>query len=257
MKRVTRTGKCPISLLVLILIIFASGAEADLREELGLVARWTFDGGTVDAKDVKDVFGENDGTIVGKPDILGGFSGDALDFDGAVDHVKMVEDIFFPSVTIEATIRPTLGTRNPIYDKYNYGIQLLDNNQVGLWIRADTNQQAKQWPSAYTPFPTDGEWHHIVGVVESEGRVRILVDGELKAETPAPDPISIAYGANDKPTIAYTRHLGGIWYAGAIDEVAVYEGALSDADVKRLYSAAFPVEAAGKLAVAWGRMKIE
>ena len=48
-----------------------------------------------------------------------------------------------------------------------------------------------------------------------------------KKTTPAPDPISIAYGAGQKPTIAYTQHLGGIWYAGAIDEVAIFEGALS------------------------------
>ena len=238
------------------LVIFINLAEAGVRERLGLTAHWTLDKGTVDGKTVQDVFGDNDGTITGKPKIGKGFNGDALDFDGAVDFVKMTDDIFFPSVSIEANINPTLGTRNPIYDKYNYGIQLLDNNQVGIWIRADTNQQANQWPSAYTPFPTDGKWHHVVGVTESKKSVKIYLDGELKKTTPAPNPISVAYGANDKPTIAYTRHLGGIWYEGSIDEVAVYEGALSDADVKQLYNTAFAVEAAGKLAVAWGRMKI-
>ena len=236
-------------------VVLTNLAEADVRERLGLTAHWTFDKGTVDGKAAQDVFGENHGTITGKPKIAKGFNGDALDFDGVVDFVKMTEDIFFESVSVEANINPTLGTRNPIYDKYNYGIQLLDNNQVGIWIRADTNQQPKQWPSAYTPFPTDGKWHHVVGVVENKKSVKIYLDGELKKTTDAPDPISVAYGANDKPTIAYTRHLGGIWYEGAIDEVAVYEDALGDADVKQLYNAAFAVEAAGKLAVAWGEIK--
>ncbi len=91
--------------------------------------------------------------------------------------------------------------------------------------------------------------------VESKKSVKIYLDSELKKRTVAPDPISIAYGAPHKPTIAYTQHLGGIWYEGAIDEVAVFEGALSDADVKKLYVGAFPVEPAGKIAVTWGNIK--
>ena len=229
----------------------------DPRAKMGLVALWTFDKDTIQANKVEDVFGENNGTITGKPDQIDGFSGEALDFDGVTDLIRMSQDIFFPSVTMEAIIKPTLGTRNPIYDKYNYGIQLLDSNNVGLWIRADTANQAKHWPSAYVPFPTDGEWHHVVGVVESKKSVRIYLDGELKKSTPAPDPISIAYGASQKPTIAYTQHLGGIWYAGAIDEVAIFEGALSDADVRKLYTLALAVEHTGKLAVTWGELKAQ
>ena len=63
----------------------------------------------------------------------------------------------------------------------------------------------------------------------------------------SPDPISIAYGAAHKPTIAYTQHLGGIWYAGAIDEVAIFEEALSDADVRRLHTLALAVEPTGEI----------
>ena len=257
--------KTKLSLSVLLLVGFVisitviqSAAAEDPRVKMGLAALWTLDKNTVQGKDVKDVFGKNGGTITGKPNQIDGFRSEALDFDGAVDLIRMGEDIFFPSVTMEAIIKPTLGTRNPIYDKYNYGIQLLDNNNVGIWIRADTPIAAKQWPSAYVPFPTDGEWHHVVGVVESKKTVRIYLDGELKKSTPAPDPISIAYGAAQKPTIAYTQHLGGIWYAGAIDEVAIFEGALSDADVKRLHTQALAtIEQAGKLAVTWGTLKTQ
>ena len=251
-----------ISVLLLVgfvisVITIQSAAAEDLREKMGLAALWTFDKGTVQGKDVEDVFGKNTGTITGKPNQIDGFRSEALDFDGAVDLIRIGEDIFFPSVTIEAIIKPTLGTRNPIYDKYNYGIQLLDNDSIGIWIRADTANAAKHWPSAYVPFPTDGEWHHVVGVVESKKSVRIYLDGELKKTTEAPDPISIAYGAAHKPTIAYTQHLGGIWYAGVVDEVAVFEGALSDAEVRRLHTLALAVEPIGKLAVTWGALKTQ
>ena len=152
--------KTKLSLSFLLLVGFVisittiQSAEAeDPRVKMGLAALWTLDKDTVQGKDVEDVFGKNSGTITGKPDQIDGFRSEALDFDGAVDLIRMGEDIFFPSVTMEAIIKPTLGTRNPIYDKYNYGIQLLDNNNVGIWIRADTANAAKHWPSAYVPFP--------------------------------------------------------------------------------------------------------
>ena len=256
--------KTKLSLSVLFLVGFVmsttliqSTEAADPRVKMGLVALWTFDKDTVHGKEVKDVFGKNTGTITGKPDQIEGFHSEALDFDGAVDLIRMGEDLFFPSVTIEAIIKPTLGTRNPIYDKYNYGIQLLDNNSVGIWIRADTGNPAKHWPSAYVPFPTDSEWHHVVGIVENKKSVRIYLDGVLKRMTPAPDPISIVYGAAHKPTIAYTQHLGGIWYAGAIDEVAIFEGTLTDTDVKRLHTLALAIEPTGKLAITWGTLKTQ
>ena len=92
-------------------------------------------------------------------------------------------------------------------------------------------------------------------MVEGKKHVKVYLDGELKKTTLAPNPIGIAYGANDKPAIAWTRHMSGIWYVGAIDEVSVFERALSEAKVKRLHMAAFDVESAGKLAVVWGRVK--
>jgi len=229
-------------------------SEAGLREDLGLVALWTLDEDTIDGNIVGDVFGEYDGTMTGNPETVPGARGDALSFDGVVDLVQMTNDIFFPSVSVEAFIRPVLGTRNPIYDKYNYGIQLLDSNQVGIWIRAETDDAANQWPSAYTPFPTDGQWHHVVGVAEDQKNVKLYLDGELMNTTSTPDSISIAYGSSIKPSIAYTEHMGGIWYEGDIDEVAIYGGALSDDDVKRLYTLA-AVEPSGKLAVTWGMLK--
>lgn len=255
--------KLPLKILTTIVslafLTFALGyiqtLKADLREELGLVALWTLDGETIRGNTVEDKSSEFPGTITGGPKIIQGAIGDALSFDGMVDLIRMTNDIFFPSVSMEAIIRPILGTRNPIYDKYNYGIQLSESNQIGIWIRADTEDAAKQWPSAYTTFPRDGQWHHVVGVAEDQENVRIYLDGELKTTTPAPDSISLIYGAQVKPSIAYTQHLGGIWYGGDIDEVAVYEGALSDIDVKRLYVGALAVHPESRLVTVWGIIK--
>lgn len=53
----------------------------------GLVSRWTFDKADIDGKNVKDVQGNNNGTMQGNPKSVEGKIGDALDFDGAADHV--------------------------------------------------------------------------------------------------------------------------------------------------------------------------
>lgn len=237
--------------IVALVATAASAEAASAREQYGLVALWTFDAATVKGGAVAPEFGENGGTVVGKPESVAGFRGEARSFDGVADYVKMTDDIFFPSVSMEAIIRPTLGSRNPIYDKYNYGIQLSDANQVGIWIRDD----AEQWPQVYTAWPTDGAWHHVVGVAEDGEQVRIYVDGKPKGTAQAPNSIDIPYGAGVKPTVAYTQHLGGIWYEGDVDEVAVYEGALTDKEVGVLYGLSLGVEAAGRLTATWAALK--
>ena len=72
---------------------------------------------------------------------------------------------------------------------------------------------------------------------------------------PAVNSIDIPYGAGVKPTVAYTQHLGGIWYEGDVDEVAIYEGALSNKEVGVLFGLSLGVDAAGKLATSWAGPK--
>ena len=93
------------------------------------------------------------------------------------------------------------------------------------------------------------------GVAEDGENVRIYLDGKLKGTAPAPNSIDIPYGAGQKPTVAYTQHLGGIWYEGDVDEVAIYEGALTDKEVGVLYGLSLRVDPAGKAASTWATMK--
>ncbi len=55
----------------------------------GLVSYWTFDKGYVVNKTLKDVWGDNDGKIVGNPKIVPGRVGEALEFDGSGDFVNL------------------------------------------------------------------------------------------------------------------------------------------------------------------------
>ena len=226
------------------------GNMATARTEDGLVSVWTLDKDTIKGGTVEDVFGENDGTFVSDPKEVEGKLGGALSFDGVTSYVEMSLDIEPESVTMEALIKPVLDSRNPIFDKYNYGIQFNESLNLGIWIRDDK----VAWPSAYTEYPKDDEWHYVAGVVKHKEYVQIYLDGELKKTTPAPNPIDKGYSSLF-PMIAYTQHLGGIWYHGLIDEVAVYDRALSEAEIQKNYTDMLAVDSAGKLTTTWGRIK--
>ena len=55
----------------------------------GLVSYWTFDRQDIDGDIVKDVWGKNDGTIVGEPKHVEGRVNGALEFDGSDDYVNL------------------------------------------------------------------------------------------------------------------------------------------------------------------------
>ncbi|MBC8230555.1 LamG domain-containing protein [bacterium] len=253
-----------IILVCVTIILICHSNTATARIEDGLVSVWTLDKDSIKGNSVNDTFGKNHGAFVGNPKEIKGKLGEALSFDGVVDYVhfvhrrlrltvKMTLDIEPESATMEALIKPVLDSRNPIYDKYNYGIQLLqsgNSDTVGIWIRDDK----VAWPSAYTEYPKDDEWHFVTGVVKHKEHVQIYLDGKLKKTTPAPNPIDKAYSSL-LPMIAYTQHLGGIWYHGSIDEVAVYERALSEIEVQKNYADRLAVSPAGKLTAIWGRIK--
>ncbi len=50
--------------------------------EDGVVGFWSFDDGTINGKNVKDVLGGNDGVLEGGPKQVKGKVGKALEFDG-------------------------------------------------------------------------------------------------------------------------------------------------------------------------------
>ena len=79
--------------LAVIAAVFTYANMANARiVEKGLVSYWTFDKATIKGKTVKDVWGNNDGTIEGDPQIVEGKIGRALEFDGTGDHVNCGND---------------------------------------------------------------------------------------------------------------------------------------------------------------------
>ena len=91
----------------------------------GLVSYWTFDRDDIIGNTVKDVWGENNATIVGTPKIVNGHLKEALKFDGIKDYVNLT----------------TLG---------DFGAKL-DFSTVEMWIQTDYKET---WTTIFKTIDT-------------------------------------------------------------------------------------------------------
>lgn len=82
----------------------------------------------------------------------------------------------------------------------------------------------------FPKIPEVGNWHHIAVVLHEEG-MRLYFDGERVAENSnrfkLPKPCAFPIGANDNGPSRF--------FAGAIDEVCIFNRALEDEEIRALY----------------------
>jgi len=118
-----------------------------------------------------------------------------------------------------------------------------------------------------TSIIKDDRWHHVASTYDgTEDGIKLYVDGELDAE--GGDPGFTGYsGALDTNDywlglgvqggwISSNQAQGGAdWTVGTIDEIVVYNRALSHDEIKKLMAGVRFVEPADKLTTTWGTIK--
>jgi hypothetical protein len=82
----------------------------------------------------------------------------------------------------------------------------------------------------------DGSWHHVVAVRDATAdKLRLYVDGVLEAG-PLTDPTTGGFASEGAPVNAGWINLSGAFrYQGNVDEIALYDRALSDTEVAEHY----------------------
>ena len=104
------------------------------------------------------------------------------------------------------------------------------------------------------------QWYHLVATFDGTSR-KAYLDGELKFE--AETPGTIIYG-DPKPSLVIgdrnvNRAASGERMNGLVDDVAVFNVALSDSDVSDIMNnglqGVVAVEPSGKLATTWATVK--
>ena len=100
------------------------------------------------------------------------------------------------------------------------------------------------------PVFAKGEWRHLAGVVDGKDMF-LYVDGVLEKEMPYNGPMQADSSETE------IGHAGDGGWMGLIDEVAIYDRALSAAEIETNFeSKGLAVEPAGKLATRWGEIKV-
>ena len=128
----------------------------------------------------------------------------------------------------------------------NYIIQLESSGYVrGIVWSGNTAYQAGTIST--TPGLSDGNWHHVALVYKPSTKVEIFIDGVSKDQNTSGIPSSINSIAQDL-VIGRAAPATGNFFNGSIDEVAIFNTALSSCDIKGIYDATTTVNGQPKSA---------
>ena len=231
----------------------------------GLVLYLTFDKDTISGKEIKDVSPNgNNGTMIGGPKVVDGHGGQALDFNGSSDSVVIETSDSLAktksSITMEAWIFPrTFGADREIITKWDSvmnGIIHFECSPTGTMrfcMRKDDDSTVVDFNTTATlPVNT---WSHVAETYDGKTAKIYFGGAEVSSKNGAGD-------MRDNPNVKWW--IGSIyaqdrWFNGLIDEVRIWDRALSEKEIKESMNKGrvelLAVDKKGKLTTAWGRLK--
>jgi len=101
----------------------------------------------------------------------------------------------------------------------------------------------------------DGDWHYVAMTRDKDGTLRGYIDGVMVVEEDSDPP-----GENETD-VTIGSGGGGVryWMIGAVDEVAIFDRALSGAEINKIVTqglmSGLLVEPSGKLPVTWSQIR--
>jgi len=224
-----------------------------------LVLHLSFDEGSGNVANDSSTF-NNDCALSGNPQWTDGPFGTALELDGATwGEVADADSLdIADAITIEMWAKIPAGgegiqsgaEKGPSWIPGLYNLSPLYNGGTIL--------QFSDLPVNCTDINVgtsiqDGEWHFLAGTWDG-ATIRLFIDGNADASMDCAGTLS----PNDAPLFIGARGGSGRFVTGALDEIKIYNYALSEAEIladmdSPVSSAA--VEPGGKLAVTWGTLK--
>jgi hypothetical protein len=229
-----------VGCLIAVLMLLAGVASADL------VAHWTFDEGQGTV--VNDSAGNNDGTNYGATWATGPLAG-ALSFDHTNDYVAVADD---PSLRFSQTSSFTLAcwanveTGSMLISKmrgagqrgvFGYQLQYAGGVKQAFYFSLESSYVNTVSVGTGVNSAVPGVWYYVTAVYDNKN-IKIYLNGELKGTgifnyntgTTTPDgPLGI--GAR----IANGLPMNEWYFGGSLDDMRIYNEALSDDSVMQLY----------------------
>lgn len=204
----------------------------------GLVGHWELDettGSSIADSSVNSNTGtwsDGSGNSVAEETTTGQV-GDALDFDGTDDDISIADDASLKpaNITLAAWVyADSTGGGSHIMDKQSgstgYGIYLPSGN-VSSFVSVDS-----AWDNTTGPALSTGTWYHIAATYDGTTH-SLYVDGALADSNTNAGTLTHTTNSMN----IGTRDGGGQRWNGIIDDVRVYDRALSASEINDIYSA--------------------
>ncbi len=185
----------------------------------------------------------NHGLLLGGPQVVAGFAGKALRFDGMRDYIRVPRN---PSLepkeltaaawvkinAFPADFALLIHKRNPsFHNNEAYDLQIWPNGIVRMVVANGAQSRLDSMARIST-----GAWHH-VAMVFREPEMRLYLDGELTGLKQHSLPL--VHNADSDLLLAATDHAEypmALYLACDLNEVWLYSSALVDAEIQRLYA---------------------
>jgi hypothetical protein len=234
-----------IALLAGGVAVLETAAQAYTPPAIGLVSWWQGEGNALDSVSA------NNGSLVGGVTYAPGKKGSAFSFDGTgyvlVPHNASLS--FSSALTIGLWYKPADGftASYGLIDKRigaagaNYGINNSSFAGMGVYFDDptvldgdDTGYGSVFEASRYNPSPAPGVFHHLAATYHQISATQVQLDTYLDGLLVRTKVINgnLANTINNSPvTIGATSQGGGEFFNGLIDEVTIYNRALSGSEV--------------------------
>lgn len=187
----------------------------------------------------------SDGIAEGNPNCECGVQGNALKLDGTDDHVRFRGEINnligAPDFTISFYIKPTsfTGVHNiisksttcvPTEEDKIFVIRYNTNNRsISALISADKNTA-----SVEAKISSDVCWQH-VAIVRDDTEFLLFINGQLASQNRSSLRVDISNSTPLNIANGKCVNLTDVRYEGLIDELRIYNRALSKQEVRELY----------------------
>jgi len=243
-------SKIVLTLIIMLIVVTVSNAQDFVTD--GLIAMWTLDKADVKDQTVNDVSGKgNDATIIGSIKSIDGVIGQCFQFEGkAENYVQIPKMGEFEQCSVECwAMEDQFSGIQGIVSTWQWEAGKVHFKFESNQIQVDKNGGGK----IVFAGPEAGKWYHIVYTTDTKANNhKLYVNGEFASEGPG--------GAELEKW--NERRIGsehdGRWLIGKVDEVRVYNRALTEDEIaknSKVKSNKIAVEKTGKAATCWGVLK--
>jgi len=201
----------------------------------GIVSEWKFDG------DVLDSSGSGNDGVNNGASFVDGKIGNALEFDGVDDYVEVLDNgnLEPTEITISMWVYPTtwthsthvaLITKRSAMDNGFMFFQL-SNGNLNVDFGGGGVSSINRWDTGY--LPPINQWTQVIYTYDGAGGT-LYVNGDYESSTSKGVGSNVASPGN----LRIGSDSSGVRYLfkGSIDEVAIYDKALTSEEVQHLYN---------------------